>query len=220
MKTALRTVAVTLEEEVARWARLEAARQDTSVSRLLSGILKQRMMEADNYEKAMRRALSGKPLFKGDGKRMTREEMHERTSLRLLGRRNRPGQTTEDLSLDRRTLENPIRTRQLPGPAGILFRRDKKKAGSGREDPRRGSPPACLASGVNRTGASGTRLENSGSLSTFLLGLSHRRCSESCLLSLASHGRSSIRSDPRRHHCRQSIPLHARSTPNLALAIL
>ncbi|HZZ39465.1 MAG TPA: hypothetical protein VFE06_10055 [Acidobacteriaceae bacterium] len=82
MKNALRNVTVTLEEEVARWARLEAARQDTSVSRLLGGILKQRMMETDNYEKAMRRALSGKPLFKSGGRHMTREEMHERTGLR------------------------------------------------------------------------------------------------------------------------------------------
>jgi hypothetical protein len=82
MKSALRNVTVTLEEEVARWARLEAARQDTSVSRFLAGMLKQRMMEADNYEKSMRRALSGKPLFKGDGKRMTRDEMHERAGLR------------------------------------------------------------------------------------------------------------------------------------------
>ena len=39
----LRNVTVTLEEEVARWARIEAARQDTSVSRLLGEILKERM---------------------------------------------------------------------------------------------------------------------------------------------------------------------------------
>jgi len=82
MKSALRNVTLTLEEDVARWARIEAARQDTSVSRLLAGILKQRMMEADNYENAMRQALSGKPLFKSDGKRMTRDEMHERAGLR------------------------------------------------------------------------------------------------------------------------------------------
>jgi hypothetical protein len=82
MKTALRNVTVTLEEEVARWARLEAARQDTSVSRFLGGILRQRMTESDNYEKAMRRALSGKPLFRSSARRMTREEMHERISLR------------------------------------------------------------------------------------------------------------------------------------------
>ncbi|MFZ0418702.1 MAG: hypothetical protein WAM04_11435 [Candidatus Sulfotelmatobacter sp.] len=39
----LRNVTVTLEEEVAQWARIEAARRDTSVSRLLGELLKERM---------------------------------------------------------------------------------------------------------------------------------------------------------------------------------
>ena len=39
----LRNVTVTLEEDVARWARVEAARLDTSVSRLLGELLKERM---------------------------------------------------------------------------------------------------------------------------------------------------------------------------------
>ena len=44
-KTQLRNVTVTLEEDVAQWARIEAARQDTSVSRLLGALLKERMGE-------------------------------------------------------------------------------------------------------------------------------------------------------------------------------
>jgi hypothetical protein len=36
-------VTVTLEEDVAQWARIEAARRDTSVSRLLGELLKERM---------------------------------------------------------------------------------------------------------------------------------------------------------------------------------
>ena len=39
----LRNVTVTLEEEVAQWARIEAAKRDTSVSRLLGEVLKERM---------------------------------------------------------------------------------------------------------------------------------------------------------------------------------
>jgi hypothetical protein len=39
----LRNVTVTLEEDVAEWARIEAARRDTSVSRLLGSILKELM---------------------------------------------------------------------------------------------------------------------------------------------------------------------------------
>lgn len=42
-KHSLRNVTVTLEEDVARWARIEAARRDTSVSRLLGELLKERM---------------------------------------------------------------------------------------------------------------------------------------------------------------------------------
>lgn len=45
-KTPLRNVTVTLEEDVAQWARIEAARRDTSVSRLLGELLKERMGKA------------------------------------------------------------------------------------------------------------------------------------------------------------------------------
>ena len=40
----LRNVTVTLEEDVAQWARIEAARHDTSVSRLLGTLLKERIL--------------------------------------------------------------------------------------------------------------------------------------------------------------------------------
>lgn len=43
----LRNVTVTLEEDVAQWARIEAARRDTSVSRLLGELLKNRMCGGD-----------------------------------------------------------------------------------------------------------------------------------------------------------------------------
>ena len=78
----LRNVTVTLQEDVARWARLEAARRDTSVSRLLGEILKQRMLESDNYERAMRRALARKPFLKTDGRYLSRDEVHDRGRLR------------------------------------------------------------------------------------------------------------------------------------------
>ena len=46
-KYRLRNVTVTLEEDVAQWARIEAARRDTSVSRLLGELLKERMSAQD-----------------------------------------------------------------------------------------------------------------------------------------------------------------------------
>jgi hypothetical protein len=82
MPTKLRNVTVTLEESVARWARIEAARQDTSVSRLLGAMLRERMQEADGYERAMRQALARKPFLKSDGKYLSREEVHDRSRLR------------------------------------------------------------------------------------------------------------------------------------------
>jgi len=45
MRTKLRNVTVTLEEDVARWARIEAAQKETSVSRYLGELLKERMLE-------------------------------------------------------------------------------------------------------------------------------------------------------------------------------
>ena len=78
----LRNITLTLEEEVARWARIEAAKEDVSVSRFLAGILKQRMAAQDDYAKAMRRALARKPFLKTDGRHLSREEAHDRSRLR------------------------------------------------------------------------------------------------------------------------------------------
>jgi hypothetical protein len=82
MKSQLRNITITLEESVARWARIEAARRDTSVSRLLSGILKERMLEEDAYQAAMRRALARKPFLRTKGRYLSREEVHDRAGLR------------------------------------------------------------------------------------------------------------------------------------------
>ncbi|HXZ19240.1 MAG TPA: hypothetical protein VEG63_04780 [Candidatus Acidoferrales bacterium] len=82
MRSRLRNVTVTLEESVARWARLEAARREMSVSRLLGEILKQQMLAKDNYERAMRRFLATKPFLKTDGRYLKREEVHDRARLR------------------------------------------------------------------------------------------------------------------------------------------
>ncbi len=78
----LRNITVTVEEDVARWARLEAARQEKSVSRLLAGILKDRMEATSRYERAMRRALARKPFLMTDGRYLSREEAHDRPNLR------------------------------------------------------------------------------------------------------------------------------------------
>jgi hypothetical protein len=82
MPQKLRNVTVTLEETVAHWARMEAARLETSVSRLLGSLLKERMLLDQSYEMAMNRALERKSFSKSDGRYLTREEAHDRTGLR------------------------------------------------------------------------------------------------------------------------------------------
>lgn len=79
---ALRNVTVTLEPELARWTRVEAARQEMSVSRFLATLLKERMAAQDGYGAAMRRALARKPFLKTDGRFLSREEVHDRSRLR------------------------------------------------------------------------------------------------------------------------------------------
>jgi hypothetical protein len=70
----LRNITITVDEDVARWARIEAAKEDTSVSRLVGEMLREQMAEEENYEKAMKRALRRKPFGKSDRKYLTREE--------------------------------------------------------------------------------------------------------------------------------------------------
>jgi hypothetical protein len=82
MKPRLRNVTVTMEENVARWARIEAARAEMSVSRFLANILHERMAAQDGYAAAMRRALARKPFLKTDGRYPSREEVHDRSGLR------------------------------------------------------------------------------------------------------------------------------------------
>jgi hypothetical protein len=82
MKNRLRNITVTLEEEVARWARLEAAKQETSVSRLLGRILEERMTQQNQYRNSMRRALGRKPFLKSKEPYLSREEAHDRARLR------------------------------------------------------------------------------------------------------------------------------------------
>lgn len=82
MKSSLRNITVTLEPEVARWARVEAARREMSLSRFLGGVLKERMTAQEGYASAMRRSLARKPFLKTDGRYLTREEVHDRSRLR------------------------------------------------------------------------------------------------------------------------------------------
>ena len=82
MKARLRNITVTLEESLARWARVEAARRELSVSRFLANILEERKQGRDRYDAAMKRALSRKPFAKSNGEYLAREDVHDRDRLR------------------------------------------------------------------------------------------------------------------------------------------
>jgi hypothetical protein len=49
----MKNVTVTMEDSVADWARMEAARRNTSVSRLVGELLAEKMRHDDAYERAM-----------------------------------------------------------------------------------------------------------------------------------------------------------------------
>jgi hypothetical protein len=80
----MKNITITLDERTAGWLRLQAAKRGMSVSRFVGELLQGRMHELREYSEAMRRFLSQKPLkFEWiDGRRPTRDELHERGRLR------------------------------------------------------------------------------------------------------------------------------------------
>lgn len=79
----MKNVTVTLDEAALDWARVTAARQNTSVSRLLGELVSQAHQRDGAYQRAMRSALKFKPLPFAAGERyLTRAEANDRAGLR------------------------------------------------------------------------------------------------------------------------------------------
>ncbi len=80
----MRNVTITLDEEVARWARIRAAQHNTSVSRLVGEMLREQMQGDHAYEAAMAAYLAKKPAVLSDRRRPypRRDTLHGRTRLR------------------------------------------------------------------------------------------------------------------------------------------
>ena len=80
----MKNVTITLDEKTAAWARVYAARHNTSVSRIVGEMLQRRMSELREYDEAMRRVLAKAPIrLKRAGKRYaTRDGLHDRARLR------------------------------------------------------------------------------------------------------------------------------------------
>ena len=76
----MRNVTVSLDEETAHWARIEAACNDMSVSRFVGKVLRERMTSSEDFERARRSYLSrgAAQLGSGDGSLPGRDEIHRR----------------------------------------------------------------------------------------------------------------------------------------------
>ena len=75
----MKNVTVTMEDSVADWARMEAARRNTSVSRLLGELLAEKMRRDDAYERAMREVLEFRSFGASDGQYLSRDELYDRS---------------------------------------------------------------------------------------------------------------------------------------------
>lgn len=78
----VRNVTITLDEETAQWARVEAARHDTSVSRWVGALLEERRRNSLDYERARNSYLrrGGLPLKQPGDALPSRDELHERSA--------------------------------------------------------------------------------------------------------------------------------------------
>lgn len=72
-------VTLSLPDDVARWARIRAAEQHLSVSKMLSLLLMEKMEAADRYDAAMETFLCRQPrALKKKGPYPARDAIHER----------------------------------------------------------------------------------------------------------------------------------------------
>ncbi|MDO5625890.1 MAG: CopG family transcriptional regulator [Pseudomonadota bacterium] len=78
----MKNVTITVEDSVLEWARVAAAKQGTSLSRMLGEVLAEKMRQEDAYAQAMRSALRFETWGASDGPYLTRDEMYERARFR------------------------------------------------------------------------------------------------------------------------------------------
>lgn len=75
----MKNVTISMDESVAEWARLEAARRNTSVSRLVGELLAEKMRHDDEYERAMNDWLARRRKYKSNGAAYPRrDDIHDR----------------------------------------------------------------------------------------------------------------------------------------------
>lgn len=77
-----RNVTVSMDEDTARWVRVEAAKRDISVSQFLGEVLEERRRRAEGYEAARTRfmAREARPIRRAGDALPSRSDLHERGS--------------------------------------------------------------------------------------------------------------------------------------------
>jgi hypothetical protein len=80
----MKNVTVTLDEDVARWARVRAAEQDISLSRMLGDLLREQMAREVRYETEMTQYLvrEPRPISAPGTAYPSRDALHDRSGLR------------------------------------------------------------------------------------------------------------------------------------------
>lgn len=80
----MKNVTLSVEDEVARWARVRAAELDISVSRMLGDLLRAEMARDVAYQTAAQRNLvrESRPLSQPGDAYPSRDDLHDRAGLR------------------------------------------------------------------------------------------------------------------------------------------
>ena len=78
----LRNVTITVEEDVARWARVRAAEENTSVSQLVGNLLRSLMQHRQRFDRARREFQQLETAVMSDGLYPRREDLHDRPGVR------------------------------------------------------------------------------------------------------------------------------------------
>ena len=80
----MKKVTISLPDDLARWLRVRAAADGRSVSEWIADLLAETKRRDDEYEAARKQALAIKPwkMEWVDGRKPTREELHDRTGFR------------------------------------------------------------------------------------------------------------------------------------------
>ncbi len=78
----MKNVTITVEDGALEWARIQAAKRNSSVSRLVGELLAEKMRQEDAYEQAMREALKFESWGASEGAFLSRDEMYDRARFR------------------------------------------------------------------------------------------------------------------------------------------